>query len=384
MSSLFTLDRWRSFKHFSSPWKLQASDRLNLMLCLTSTGLLAGILLTLPLWTGQKLFPSVPLGIGLPSFLSIALGIALIILVSSLTFLRNIRPGILSILVLLLILVQADINRLQPWVWMYSFILMGFAVYPDSPQGRSNDGSLLPALRLLLASIYLWSGIHKINPQFFDLVFPWLTEPLTQKIGMNGFWEGFAYVVPFIEIFIGVGLLFAKLRGPAIMLAIGSHLFVLSMIGPFGHNWNSSVWPWNLVMVGMVWALFAPVIQNVTKNIWSALRKPFMVSILAFWVLAPALNFFSAWDSYLSSSLYSGKLTQAKIQTDRSTAENFPDKLRSVTFQTGDRFSFFPNDWAILEMNSSVYPETWVYQAIRDSLSQRLDKELEIQLYYFP
>ena len=35
------------------------------------------------------------------------------------------------------------------------------------------------------------------------------------------------------------------------------HLAALLFLGPLGHNYNWVVWPWNLAMIGLVWALFA-------------------------------------------------------------------------------------------------------------------------------
>lgn len=71
------------------------------------------------------------------------------------------------------------------------------------------------ALRLIVVSTYLWSGLQKLNAGFFEDVFPWLIEPMT--VLLPGFLEGSlrpaAIAVPLIEAAIGVGLLTRSLRG---------------------------------------------------------------------------------------------------------------------------------------------------------------------------
>jgi hypothetical protein len=79
--------------------------------------------------------------------------------------------------------------------------------------------------------------------------FPWLVEPLVTLLpgSLVELVRPLGIATPFVEVSIAVGLL-TRFRNAAVILALGMHLFILFCIGPFGHDWNTGVWPWHGAM----------------------------------------------------------------------------------------------------------------------------------------
>jgi Na+-transporting NADH:ubiquinone oxidoreductase subunit NqrB len=137
-------------------------------------------------------------------------------------------------------------------------------------------------------------------------------------------WAGFAllsgaYAVPVVETAIGLGLLTRRFRKFAVIGALLMHAFIMLCVGPLGNDHNTVVWPWNFAMSAFVLILFwrAPdepspsTILKPGRNLspGSALRAV----VLVLFAFMPLFNFFGLWDSYLSSSLYSGASKQAYV-----------------------------------------------------------------------
>src|SRR5215203_1960461 len=166
------------------------------------------------------------------------------------------------------VLVLQDQNRLQPWFYQYSFMLGAVGL---CNLGRLSAEGALNTCRLIVAFTYFWSGLQKAQVSFAENVYPWLIEPLVSHLpseAASALGHG-AYAVPVMETAIGLGLLVRPLRKPAVVAAILMHAFILFSLGPWGHDWNSVVWPWNLAMVAFDIILF-----------WRAPDNPSLLAVL--------------------------------------------------------------------------------------------------------
>jgi hypothetical protein len=166
-------------------------------------------------------------------------------------------------------------------------------------------------------------------------------------------------IAPAVEIFGGLALLFFKnIKVPAVLL-IGMHLFILWFLGPLGLNYNPVIWPWNALMASFLYIVafknpftisFKPVLQGYNKM------------VLLFWGILPILSFIGLWDSFLSSSLYSGNAMHIDI-----CMEKVPDnKALQHYFAKSDRRNICNKQarlpltgWAMAETNVPPYPENW-------------------------
>jgi hypothetical protein len=90
---------------------------------------------------------------------------------------------------------------------------------------------------------------------------------------------------------IAITLLLKGFRLLALALACAMHMFVLLMIGPFGHNWGTIVWPWNISMVILLFILFWRVELPLPKGL--TLREHFFhKGILSLFLIMPLFSFF--------------------------------------------------------------------------------------------
>ena len=63
-------------------------------------------------------------------------------------------------------------------------------------------------------------------------------------------------VAPYLEMGLGLSLLFPRTRRVGVIGILVMHVLLLAMLGPWSLGWNSVVWPWNLAMVVLVPGLF--------------------------------------------------------------------------------------------------------------------------------
>ncbi len=230
----------------------------------------------------------------------------------------------------------------------------------------------MDAARLIVGGIYFWSGIQKLNLRFFTEIFPWFTESLWQPFGDTGvylviFIVLIALFVPFIEALIAIGFFVRRFRSLAITGSILMFITVMIGVGPFGNNWNISVWPWNIAMLGMVFILFSSFKLNFTEFV-SRLRKNKLawIVIFIFWVV-PAGNFVGITDNYLSWSLYSGTVPEASILGNQFF-------LTSLSPLAKDDELLFKH-WTTDELNLVPYPENRVFIDIFEQLCNRYNPQ---------
>lgn len=284
-----------------------------------------------PLWLSARLFPQLPISSSFPGLAApwdvVAFTIVLGSLIASVWLPR---AGTGTFLVGSLFLALADQCRLQPWFYMYWVMLL---------LTLARGTSALMACRIAISAVYIWGGAQKLTPEFFNLVAPWFVNPASAWLPASAVtalkWG--VYSAPFVEVFIGLALWFQRTRKPAIIATIVIHVVAILFLGPLGHQHNWIVWPWNLVMPALVIVLFP---RGALENVWSNLRRPFWCfATIALFSLLPILSFFGKWDSYLSFSLYTGRLTKADIFISASLREKLPPQLHEFIVATPAPFN---------------------------------------------
>ena len=85
--------------------------------------------------------------------------------------------------------------------------------------------------------------------------------------------------LPMFEILAALGLLFAKNKQRYALLLIAMHIFILIFLSPLGINYNSIVWPWNVLMILYLIILFYHIKTIISfRNLVSGFYKiPFAV-----------------------------------------------------------------------------------------------------------
>src|SRR5262249_22667078 len=138
-------------------------------------------------------------------------------------------------------------------------------------------------------------------------------------------------LAPFVQVAFGIGLLSRRWRRLSLVAAVGMHVFILTMFGPLGHNWNDVVWPWTAAMAVFDVLLFPGTSQFTWADVFATRRDPLHVAALALFAVLPVFSFFNLWDSYLSAALYSGNLTEAQIYISDVGMASAPSAVRTRT-----------------------------------------------------
>ena len=347
-------------------------------------GLMAGILLSLPLWTGSSSFPSVPMLSFLPvlpNLVAVLFCILLFVLLGGALVVPKPRLWVLGSVGVVGIMVLFDQMRLQPWVYQYMWMLVVLGLYSWRITQKNNRYVVLQTLRIIIASIYFFSGLQKVNPDFMATVFPWLVEPLTALLpSAKPAIESLGAIIPFMELAIGIALFVPKLRKTAVISATLMAGGILLLIGPLGHGWNSVVWPWNIVMPVSTALLFWHNKSNTFKDALGVRGFLLHKLIIIVFLFLPLLSFYGRWDSYLSWTLYSGNTAKAAIYLDPLTAKSLPGSVQRYIELTPSGLRLSMLDWAIGESHVPPYPETRVFKAVAASVCRDTDDDRGIEL----
>ena len=333
------------------------------------TAFCIGLLMSRALWTGPRSYPLAPISRLFPvvdGVVAFGLYATLFVLAAIAVVVRRPRWFIAAFLAVIGVFCVADQTRWQPWVFQYSFLLAAVAAYPWKRFDVDGEKQALDIARLIVAITYIFSGLQKINLNFMENDFPWLVQPLTNAFpSATGFLHVAGMAAPFLQFAFGIGLLTRRYRRASLILAVAMHMFILAMFGPAGLDWNNIVWPWTAAMAIFDILLFSNAPEFSWRDIvWSGRNPGPVIAIILFAVL-PVLSFFNCWDSYLSSALYSGNLTEAQIYVSDAGKASLPPAIASRLVRTSPNTNVLNlQRWAIEDLNVTPYPETRVYKAI--------------------
>ncbi|MCU1260187.1 MAG: DoxX family protein [Bryobacterales bacterium] len=340
-----------------------------LKLCLAS-GLTVGFVLSWKLWLSSRFYPLTPISEVLTPLrhpldycLFGACFILLVLIIASSTPSKLIATfALLAILLAIL-----DQSRWQPW--FYQYMLMFISVGLAYRTGRSAElqNACLNTCRLIVVSVYVWSGIQKANPGFIHDLFPWLLDPVTRFLpaSVASLVARSGVVAPIAECGIGILLVTRAHRDIAVISALLMHAVILVEIGPFGHDTNSTVWFWNMTMAGFVFVLFWHSPDFSAGDLLWHRGSSFQKLVLVLCVLAPFLSLFHRWDNYLSWALYAGNKDVAQLYLSDAVEERLPDEIREYVAEDPKHGNVLSIDrWSAGELNVPPYPEQRIYKNI--------------------
>lgn len=344
-----------------------------------------GLIASAPVWTNTRAFPLLPICAGFPILPSPWDKMLYVLMLGSLfTALWFYRPAVITFLAASFLAYCGDQNRGQPWLYMYWVLLLLSLI--SAPASSA-------AIRVTLSVIYFWCGVQKLNARFFAVTPEWFVAPATNwhlPAAIIDLLKLAVKAAPFVEIAIAILLWFPRARRIAFALVIATHGFALLFLGPWGHNYNWVVWPWNLAMVALVLGAFAQgkffngnqsaVTANgmhFRQTIVELRRSRVAVAIVALCLLLPILSYFGRWDSYFSFALYSENVAAANLFCSESFRENLPPHLKKYVQpfphaydperQGPLLFAFAP--WAYEEMHVPPISEprnfVKIYQTLR-------------------
>lgn len=353
------------------------------MRIIVCAGLLAGIVFSFELWFPlARSFPRVPVFFEVPVLFDRILTIILVISLISLIFLHKTKIILLTAIASLILLIFFDQIRLQPWVYQYLLLLGIFAL---QTKDEKDSAETLGLAQIIIAALYFWSGVQKLNFTFSHETLPKLLEPL--QILFPSIQFPFVFIgigIALIEAFIGCGLLFRKTRNFAVILAVTMHTIILTVL--IAKNYNSIVWIWNAFLIAIVVTAFWKNDVSIKQILDSANVKNWKIQaakIITFAsVLLPILSFFGLWDSYLSGALYSGNVAVGVVRINDDLFEKLPPKARQSVFQTkngGEKMLPFV-EWSLSDLNVPAYPAQRVFEKVAGEICNLADDQNQVEL----
>lgn len=297
---------------------------MNIVVRLTAFCILVSLLLTRDLWFIEgRLYAAAPVIAGLPPSLNIFLYGLILAVCGVLCILPSLRRWGALVAPAFVYFVLQDQLRGQFYLYMYVFALLACAVVPKKVEDKHLD-----AVRLMLAGVYIWAGVYKLNAIFITQVFPWFIAPFfpfpdaAKVIGFG---------VPFFEAAVGVLLLVPSWRWLAQILAFVMLVVVLLAIGPLGHNQALPVWPANVYMDALVIFLF---IGNHRKL---SFKPPLNIAATALFIALPALGFVKEMGPHPTFQLYCGCVPLAQVEFAKGEDFGFlPETLAAQAAENGN------------------------------------------------
>ncbi|HEX7415430.1 MAG TPA: hypothetical protein VF411_15410 [Bacteroidia bacterium] len=236
------------------------SQRLRIVKNILALSLMASICFTFNWWLPAAYYPKIALYD--INFNEVVHFILLAVLFISLLFMflfRSPKYFISLSTICLLFAVFSDTAKGQYWLFFYLAILLllcGHNWRIDTPRRYS---AVFTAVKFLICLIYVLSGVQFLKTSINGDAWLAFIAPL-EKIctpEQHHYLMGIRYVVPFIELFIVVGLFVPRMKMAAISMAISMHLFSFYLLAAETPFANATVLIWNVCMIFLLYFLFA-------------------------------------------------------------------------------------------------------------------------------
>jgi hypothetical protein len=349
---------------------MRLTHRLQFIKLTVLLGLFCSVVLSYNLWGGPRFFPKAHLFANFQSlqapfdYLYLILLVILIIV----SFLSQSKIPTLLLILFSFFLCIDDQNRLQPWFYNYILILFVLLFYKQRVDESNNYTSIFITIQILVSLIYIYSGLQKFNSHFTTDTLKWLVVPFQDNFSerqINLFLK-LGHSIPYLECFIGIGLLIKPLRYLAIPIVIAMHLFILVFLGPLGNNYNPVVWPWNIVMIILNLLLFANVGQERFFDISILFKDVYFYIVITLMLIFPIFSFNNKYDSYLSSSLYSGNTHDCVLILSDNAYNKLPYYIKNFVSKNADYNQLNIKKWAITELNVPCVPEYRIFESVQN------------------
>ena len=364
---------------------MRLTQRFQLIKLTVLIGLFVSILLSHNLWAGDRWFPKTTFidgYFGIPApYDYIHLIILIVLLFFSFTSQKKTPTALLVMFCVYLCF--DDQNRLQPWFYNYVLILFITLFYKNRVDEPNNYTTVFISLQLLVALVYIFSGIQKMNDAFVPDTFEWMVSSFDTILSKRQLIlvTNFGYAVPYIELCLGIFLLVKPIRFIIVPLVILMHILILIMLGPTGKDFNSVVWPWNITMIFLVLLLFADVKQERFFDISFLFKGLVFYIVITLMLIFPLFSLKNQYDSYLSSSLYSSNLNDCQLILSNKAYHNLPYFIRRYC-TTNENFNvLYIKKWSSDELNVPCVPEYRIFKNMQRyviQLTQTSSEEVKL------
>jgi Methylamine utilisation protein MauE len=279
----------------------------------------------------------------------------------------SLRPrGLWLFVVSLTVLLPPSQQRLQPWAW--EFLLMALVL------GLSPPEHALKLLRWLIASIYVYSALSKLDVAFFHAEGQMLLDGLLKASGLSAaLWTDRARwfaigLFPIGELAIGIGLLIPALRRWAVWGSYVMHTLLLLTLGPLGLGHRPGVLIWNVYFIAQNWLLFRTVlVAGPADNSDTRVAEPshrvrtlLVTGIITAAIVCPFLQNWGWFDVWPSWAVYSARPSQVTMQVREGRVDDLPAGLQAFVGRPEVLTEWRPvnlDAWSFAALNCPIYPQ---------------------------
>ncbi|WP_317900207.1 hypothetical protein [Aurantibacillus circumpalustris] len=369
--------------------QISIPQRMMLLRITVTISLAISVLLSIHLWAGNRVVPYTSIiGVNpIKAPFDFIYVFILVLLWAASLLLNKQRLILFFAFVISILLVLFDINRLQPWFYIYNALLLIFLFY----NGRVDDSNKFTAyfiiLQIIIASVYFFCGLSQLNKFFVSTDFLEIISPLQKTLSGRQFLflKKVGYVVPYVLMFIGVGLIISPIRYLAITLGFLLHLFLLIFLFPSENNKNYALWFSNLSFMVMLFLLFSGKTKQRYFSPTFLFQVPLFYAIMALFVVMPFFNNSGKWPDFLSANFRSGNTNSAVISLSNKTLLNLPTNITRFCSPNYGFQNFNYSNWFLHELHADCFPQKRVFNSIYNYVLDS-DKELvkEIELLHVP
>ena len=348
--------------------QLSLPKRINLIRTTLVLSLLISVLLSLNLWCGDRSFPVTPiLHVNWlnSSFDFIWIVLVILFWITSL-FLRFQRVFIFLACLFCFFLILFDLNRLQPWFFMYNSLLVLFIFYNGRVDEPNKNTSFFIIIQLIFASFYFFNGISCLNDQFVKESFEVIISPVQTLVSERHFifLKKTGFLVPYLLMFIGLGLMISSIRYLAFSLAFLLHLILLVLFFPSANHLNYSLWLSNLTFIFLLFFMFS---GNINPPIYSLIllfNRILFYPVFLFYIILPFFNSTNKWPDFLSSNSKGGNNKVLEIKINKDIKQQLSSYERYFLVPTDSLFFVDYQNWCLHELNSDCIPSERVFNSI--------------------
>lgn len=348
--------------------QLSLPKRINLIRTTLVLSLLISVLLSLNLWCGDRSFPVTPiLQVNWlnSSFDFIWIVLLILFWITSL-FLRFQRVFIFLACLFCFFLILFDLNRLQPWFFMYNSLLVLFIFYNGRVDEPNKNTSFFIIIQLIFASFYFFNGISCLNDQFVKESFEVIISPVQTLVSERHFifLKKTGFLVPYLLMFIGLGLMISSIRYLAFSLAFLLHLILLVLFFPSANHLNYSLWLSNLTFIFLLFFMFS---GNINPPIYSLIllfNRILFYPVFLFFIILPFFNSTNKWPDFLSSNSKGGNNKVLEIKINKDIKQQLSSYERYFLVPTDSLFFVDYQNWCLHELNSDCIPSERVFNSI--------------------
>ena len=182
-----------------------------------------------------------------------------------------------------------------------------------------------------------------------------------------------------VELLASIGLWFRATRKWALGLVVLLHGFILLSLGPWGHDWNRVVWPWNVVFASMALMVFG----MGRPRLMLLARHRYALGVMLLVGVAPLLNAVGQWDHFLSASYYTNLSPEAVFyyhQSDRAQLSSKPGNHQFAVRDSEEEFIVLAA-WALETLEVPGYPEERVYRQLGKQLCDCVERPQDAGLH---